>query len=152
MGQLLGFHQSKHHQQVHGNIADSGCGSISSKNILLLQGQITFSSISLAQMSMKYGGIHLPIEIYRTATAVACFSNLNERGLINYLHYTISYLGERTKEFAVVYLSIYNGDIQRLSTILANHKRAGQLVSQSQAWEGMAAIVLMSVSWKGLNG
>ena len=35
----------------------------------------------------------------------------------------ISYFGERTKEFAVVYFSIYNADIQRCGTILANHKR-----------------------------
>ena len=69
-----------------------------------------------------------------------------------YIIAIISYLGERTKEFAVVYLSIYNGNIQRFTTMTANHKLAGQLVSQSQAWTGMAAIVLMSASWNGLNG
>ena len=36
-------------------------------------------------------------------------------GIIN----IISYLGERTKEFAVVYLSIYNGNIQRFTTMAA---------------------------------
>ena len=70
----------------------------------------------------------------------------------SYIFIIISYLGERTKDFTLVYLLIYNDNIQRFTTMTANHKLAGQLVSQSQAWTGMAAIVLMSPSWNGLNG